>query len=58
VKYEYIVRQPRIYRGPAFCAWASFQTSGDWCVKYRKCRAALWWKSNKYHSYSIVSCSV
>ena len=21
VKYEYIVRQPRIYRGPAFCAW-------------------------------------
>jgi len=29
VKYEYIVRQPRIYRGQAFCAWASFQTSGD-----------------------------
>ena len=33
VKYEYIVRKPRIYRGPAFCAWASFQTSGNWCVK-------------------------
>ena len=32
VKYECIVRQPRIYRGPAFCAWASFQTSGDWSV--------------------------
>jgi len=33
VKYEYIVRQPRIYRGPAFCALASFQTSGNWSVK-------------------------
>ena len=32
VKYEYIVRQPRIYRGAAFCSWASFQTSGDWSV--------------------------
>jgi len=33
VKYEHIVRQPRIYRGPAFCAWASFQTSGNWSEK-------------------------
>jgi len=32
VKYEYIVHQPRIYRGPAFCAFAAFQTSGDWSV--------------------------
>jgi len=30
VKYEYIVRQPRIFRGSAFCAWASFQTNDDW----------------------------
>jgi len=35
VKYEYIVHQPRIYRGPGFCAFATFQTSGDWSVKYR-----------------------
>jgi len=34
VMYEYIVRQPRIYRGLAFCAWASFQTSGDWSVTF------------------------
>ena len=32
VKYEYIVRRSRIYHGPAFCTWASFQTSGDWSV--------------------------
>ena len=32
VKYEYIVRRPRIYRGPAACTWASFQTTGTWCV--------------------------
>jgi len=32
VKYEYIVCQPRIYRGRAFCAWASFQTTGVRCV--------------------------
>jgi len=32
VKYEYIVRRPRIYRVPAFCGWASFQTTGVRCV--------------------------
>ena len=32
VKYEYFVRRPRIYRGPAFCAWVSFQTTGVRCV--------------------------
>jgi len=32
VKYEYIVRLPRIYRGPAVCGWASFQTIGARCV--------------------------
>ena len=34
LKYEYIVHQPRIYRGPAFCAFAAFQTSGDWSVNH------------------------
>jgi len=33
VKYKYIVRQPRIYHVPAYCAWASFQTNGVRCVK-------------------------
>jgi len=33
VKYEYIVRGPRIYRGPVACTWASFQTTSAWCVK-------------------------
>ena len=33
VKYEYIVRRPRIYRVPAFCGWASFQTTGVRCVR-------------------------
>ena len=32
VKYEYIIRQRRIYRGPVFCGWASFQTTGVRCV--------------------------
>ena len=31
VKYEHIVRRPRTYRGPAFCGWASFQTTGVRC---------------------------
>jgi len=33
VKCEYVVCRPRIYRGPAACTWASFQTTGAWCVK-------------------------
>ena len=33
VKYEYIVHRPCIYRGPAACTWASFHTTGAWCVK-------------------------
>jgi len=33
VKYEYIVRRPRIHRAPAFCGWARFQTTGVRCVK-------------------------
>jgi len=36
VKYEYIVRQPRTYRGPAACTWASFQTTGAWCDGFSK----------------------
>jgi len=32
VKYEYIVRRPRTYRGSAACSWANFQTTGAWCV--------------------------
>ena len=32
VKYEYIIRQRWIYRGPVFCGWASFQTTGVRCV--------------------------
>jgi len=31
VKYEYIIRRPRIYRVPTFCGWASFQTTGVRC---------------------------
>jgi len=42
VKYEYIVRRPRIYCGPAFCAWTNFQTSGDWSVKTQ---FAMVWKA-------------
>ena len=34
VKYQYIVRWPRICRGPAFCGWESFQTTGAWCVQW------------------------
>jgi len=33
LKYEYIVRRPRIYRGPAVCGWASFQTTGAWYLR-------------------------
>ena len=44
VKYEYIVRRPRIYRGPAACTWASFQTTGAWCVSVFN-RSEWWWKS-------------
>jgi len=32
VKHEYIMHRPRTYRGPAACTWASFQTTGAWCV--------------------------
>ena len=32
VKYEYIVRRPQIYHGPAVCGWASFKTTGARCV--------------------------
>ena len=27
------LHRPRTYRGPATCTWASFQTTGAWCVK-------------------------
>jgi len=32
VKYEYIVRRPRLYRGPVVYSSASFQTTGARCV--------------------------
>jgi len=32
VKYKYIVCRPWIYCGG--CTWASFQTTGTWCVKH------------------------
>ena len=44
VKYEYIVRRPRIYRVPVFCGWASFQTTCCRCVnctwKIKACRCS------------------
>jgi len=48
VKYKCIVRRPRMYHGPAACTWASFQTTGAWCVKNVKLRMQWYYKLRRH----------